>query len=156
MGLCLSGAKVEFQPIYLILTISLMESLSESEFKSYVISKAKEYLFGTTDGLKEPSINEGTEEDVTLESVKEMVSHLKKVNSSLSFKEPSIEEVLKESDERREFKVGSYESPGIELKETLSETMNNYNRQKSLSHGKESQKQAWVRLVEHAKYKEDK
>ncbi len=38
MGLCLSGAKVEFQPIYLILTISLMESLSESEFKSYVIS----------------------------------------------------------------------------------------------------------------------
>lgn len=133
-----------------------MESLSEGEFKAYVVKKAKEYIFGTTDNLKEPIIKESVEDDVTLESVKEMVANLKKVNATLSFKEPSIEETLNESEIRREFKVGSYENPSIELKETLSETMNNYNRKKSLKHGRESQKQAWERLVDYAKYKEDK
>ena len=153
-GLALSAAKPEFRSIYFILTMSLMESMSESEFKSYVVRKAKEYIFGTTDSLKEPVINEGVENDVTLESIKEMVAHLKKVNSSLSFNEPSIEEVLSESEERRNLNIGSYET-GIELKETLSETMGNYNRQKSLSHGKESQKEAWNRLVDYTKYKEE-
>lgn len=133
-----------------------MESLSEGEFKAYVVKKAKEYIFGTTDSLKEPIIKESVEDDVTLESVKKMVANLKKINATLSFKEPSIEETLNESEVRREFKVGSYENPSIELKETLSETMNNYNRKKSLKHGKESQKQAWGRLVDYTKYKEDK
>ena len=121
-----------------------------------MVKKAKEYIFRTTDSLKEPVIKESVEDEVTLESVKEMVARLKKVNSSLSFKEPSIEETLNESETRREFKVGSYENPSIELKDTLSETMNNYNRKKSLTHGNESQKQAWGRLVDYKKYEEDK
>lgn len=134
-----------------------MEALSEGEFKAYVVKKAKEYIFGTTDNLKESVIKESAEDDVTLESVKEMVANLKKVNSSLSFSDPSIERLgLNESEEpRREFKVGSYENTSIELKETLSETMNNYNRKKSLSHGKEDQNKAWTRLTEYKKY-EDK
>ena len=133
-----------------------MKSLSEGEFKAYVVQKAKEYIFGTTENLKKSVVKESIEDGVTLETVKEMVAHLKKVNSSLSFKEPFIEEVLNESETRREFKVGSYENPSIELKDTLSETMNNYNRKKSLTHGNEGQTQAWSRLVEYTKYKDDK
>lgn len=137
-----------------------MESLTESEFKAYVVKKAKEYIFGTTDNLKEESavIKESVKDDVTLDSVKDMVAHLKKVNASLSFNDPSIKpEALNESKEpARGFKVGSYENESIELKETLSETMNNYNKRKSLKHGDESQKQTWGRLVEHKKYEEDK
>lgn len=139
-----------------------MKPLSEKEFKEYVVKKAKEYIFGTTDNLKEP-INESVE-DNTLDSVKSLVSDMKKMTRSLSFREPLMEskakttpksETSEETEPERKFHVGSYENVSIDLKETLSETMNHYNKQKSLKHGKQEQTKAWERLVEYKKYSED-
>ena len=139
-----------------------MRSLSEQEFKEYVIKKAKEYIFETTDSLKDP-INESVEDSITPSSVKQFVSELKKTTASLSFQDPMMNESkavetkdVEEEEPTRHFHVGSYENSGIELKETLMETMNNYNRQKSLTHGKDKTNEAWERLVDYKKFTEDK
>ena len=130
-----------------------MKPLSESEFKEYVVKRAKEYIFGTTDSLQESSLNES----ITPQTVKQMVEDLKRVNASLTFNDSLIEEPssINESEDRRSFQVGTYENSSIELKNTLSETMTNYNNKKSLTHGKEDQKKSWERLVEYRKYEED-
>lgn len=134
-----------------------MEPLSEAEFKAYVVKKAKEYIFGTTDNLKDPAINESVEDSITPDSVKGLVSDLKKINASLSFKEPIIESVAPaETMPDRKFHVGSYENVSIDLKETLTETMNHYNRQKSLKHGKDDSTTNWKRLVDYKKFEEEK
>jgi hypothetical protein len=132
-----------------------MKPLSEKEFKEYVVQKAKEYIFETTDNLPKSAINESKEDD-TLASVKNLVSVMKKTSESLSFREPILEqkaEVAPEPD--RKFHVGSYENVSIDLKDTLDETMRHYNKQKDLKHGKEAQSNSWTRLTEYKKYSED-
>ena len=135
-----------------------MELMSEQEFRAYVVKRAKEYIFETTDNLKKPVLKESFEEvNKTLASVKDLVSDLKKINSTLSFQEPLMEGAERAKDEEapiRTFHVGSYQNHGIELKATLAETMNHYNRQKSLSHGKEQSSTAWERMADYEKFKE--
>ena len=93
-----------------------MRSLSEQEFKEYVIKKAKEYIFETTDNLKDP-INESVEDSITPSSVKQFVSELKKTTASLSFQDPMMNESkvvetkdVEEEEPTRHFHVGSYEN----------------------------------------------
>lgn len=134
-----------------------MKSLSKDQFREYVVRKAKEYIL--SEGLVDSSTDILKESDsITPNSVKEFVSDLKRTSNSLTFQEPLIESKVKSVQEEpgRRFHVGTYENTGIELKDTLMETMYNYNRQKSLSHGKDDATTAWERLVDYKKFEEEK
>lgn len=124
-----------------------MRSLSEAEFKQYVVKKAKEYLFGST----ESPLNEGVEA-ITPDAVKQLVDEMKKANSTFSLNFSLAEP--KPLEESRKFKVGSYEHPTIELKDTLQETMNNYNNKKSLRNGDEKDVDSFKRLTNYKKFSE--
>lgn len=133
-----------------------MKSLSKEQFKEYVIKKAKEYLMN--EGVEKPkdAIELNENDDVTPDAVKQFVLNLKNTNDKLSFQRPLMESEREEtSEEVRTFQVGSYENVSIDLKDTLMETMYNYNRKKSLTHGKESAATAWERLVDYKKFEEE-
>lgn len=137
-----------------------MRSLSKQEFKEYVVKKAQEYLHNEAKGLNESKdIKESLDDQITPSFVKQFVSDLKKTSISLSFQEPLMNESkeVAPAEPARRFHVGTYENTGIELKDTLMETMYHYNRQKSITHGKDgSSTEAWERLVDYKKYSEDK
>jgi hypothetical protein len=130
-----------------------MKSLSKDQFKEYVVKKAKEYILNENDTKAKGDVLKENEE-ITPDFVKKFALNLKKTNGMLTFQEPLIEskEVVEEV---RTFQVGSYENVSIDLKDTLMETMYNYNRKKSLTHGKESSSTAWERLVDYKKFEEE-
>lgn len=131
-----------------------MKSLSKEQFKEYVVRKAKEYILNEESSkLKSDVLKES--EEITPDFVKQFALDLKKTNSLLTFQEPVMESKKKVVEEARTFQVGSYENVSIDLKDTLMETMYNYNRKKSLTHGKESSETAWERLVDYKKFDEE-
>lgn len=140
-----------------------MKSLSKQQFKEYVVKKAQEYLADEAKGLnesKEPKagvVKEGLDDQITPSFVKQFVSDLKKTSMSLSFQEPLMNESKEVAPEEpaRRFNIGTYDT-GMELKGNLMETMYHYNRQKSLTHGKDGATDAWERLADYKRYEEDK
>ena len=131
-----------------------MKSLSKEQFKEYVVRKAKEYILNEESSkLKNDVIKES--EEITPDFVKQFALNLKKTNNLLTFQEPLMESKKEVVEESRTFQVGSYENVSIDLKDTLMETMYNYNRKKSLTHGKESAETAWERLVDYKKFEEE-
>lgn len=130
-----------------------MKSLSKEQFKEYVVKKAKEYILNEEMSKSDNGILKESNE-ITPDFVKQFALDLKKTSHSLTFQEPMMES-KKPIEEVRTLQVGSYENVSIDLKDTIMETMYNYNRKKSLSHGKEDSETAWERLVDYKKFSED-
>lgn len=136
----------------------------------------KDYVFRKISEIEESTFPKKNDSDVSgfkSDSVANLVNEIKKINKSINLLNPlmgegfsfvendTIEEKntskKKQKDEstKRNLKTPMGKEYGIEMKEGLNETITNYNKEKSISHSKESEKDSFNRIMNYKPFTED-
>lgn len=129
--------------------------MTKEEFKSYVLAEAKKHLAAEQNSTSDAqAINEGANEGdyINSDAILKLAEEMKSINKSLAMDNPLISEGSIVDDIVGENEVRKLTTPvgreyNIDLKESLNETMTNYNDQKKVINKDTTSKDKWNHLV---------
>lgn len=115
-------------------------------------SKKQQKFFGAVKAYQDGEVSD----DEVSKKVKDAANSMSKkdVSDFASTKHKGLPEKKDEST-KRNLKTPMGKEYGIEMKEDLNETITNYNKEKSISHSKESEKDSFNRIMNYKPFTED-
>lgn len=135
--------------------------MTQKEFKAYVLKEAKALMAKELQQEQSSTAKaEETLESISPESIAKLAQEMKAINETLMVNNPLIAEnniiddIVGES-ESRKLRTPLGREYDIEMKDTLNETMTNYNDQKHLNHNKESMNETWDRLTNYKRFSDE-
>lgn len=126
--------------------------MNKEEFKKYVMSEAKKYLFSTEQAAPEvkpisESVEKPSTEKVNASDIKRLAEEMKKINKKIDLRNPLISEseegivdtIMNESNALRDRELD----------------VDSINQHKNLNHQNEAEKDKWSRMLDYKKFSED-
>ena len=137
-------------------------SMTKEELKSYVLAEAKKYLANEQNSTSDTqAINEGADgEYINSDAILKLAEEMKSINKSLAMDNPLISEGnmvddIVGKDEVRKLTTPIGREYNIDLKESLNETMTNYNDQKKVINKDTTSEDKWNHLVNYKRLGKD-
>lgn len=126
--------------------------MNKDEFKKYVISEAKKYLFSTEQKASEvkpvsESVEDVSKTELSSSDIKKLAEEIKKINKKIDLRNPMISE-------SEEGIVDSILNEAKNLRERGLD-VDSINKQKNVGYQNESEKDKWSRMLGHKKFEEE-